>query len=121
MLVKTGWKPTLRNCTYEPQPDFVPDEVFKEAQAAKRNYNSGWEFWVWQTAQDYNVSQAEAEDACIRGLQREINRFKLVWGDKIGSWWEEYLDMKDIYSKVKHPEYLKELGYVHGTQPIKGD
>lgn len=119
MIIHTGWKPSLRNCTFPPQPEWVPDEVYKEALAAKRAYNSGWEFWVFQVSQDYNVSQALAEDACIRGLQKEINRFKLVWGDQIGNWWEDFLDMKDIFSKVRHPEYLKELGYAHGTQPIR--
>lgn len=118
-IILTAWKPSLRNCTFSEKPEWVPDEVYKEALAAKRAYNSGWEFWVFQVSQDYNVSQAEAEAACIRGLQKEINRFKLVWGDKIGTWWEEFLDMKDIFSKVRHPEYLPELGYAHGTQPIR--
>lgn len=120
-VILSSWKPSLRNCEYAERPDFVPDEVYLEALAAKRTYNSGWEFWVWQVAQDYNVSQAEAEDACIRGLRRAIERVKLVYGDQIGKWWEEFMDMKDIYSKVKHPIYLKELGYAHGTPPIRGE
>ena len=120
-LVQTGWKPSLRNCVYEPCPDFVPEEIYKSALAAKRTYNSEWEFWVWNVAQDYNVSQAEAEDACIRGLIKEINRIRLIYGDKIGNWWEDFMDMKDIYTKVQQPLWVLELGYKHGTPPIRGE
>lgn len=121
VTVVTGWKPSLRNCTYEERPEWVPDEVYKSALAAKRTYNSGWEFWVWQVAQDYNVSQALAEDACIRGLIKEINRTRLVYGDKIGNWWEDFMDMKSLYAKVSQPLWIPELGYAQGTPPIKGE
>lgn len=110
MIIQTGWKPTLRNVTYQDKPNFVPDWVYTMAMSAKYHYNSQWEFWVFKISQDYNCSQAEAEDACIRGIQKEINRFKFTYGDKIGNWFEEFLDMKDIFTKVQHPEYIKKLG-----------
>lgn len=110
MLIQAGWKPTLRNVVYQEKPDFVPDWVYTMAMNAKYHYNAQWEFWVFLVSQEYNVSQAQAEDACIRGIKKEINRFKLTYGDKIGTWFEEFLDMKDIFEKVKHPEYLPKLG-----------
>jgi hypothetical protein len=51
-----------------------------------------------------------AEDACIRGIQKEINRLKLIYGDRVGQWFEEFLDMGDIFRKVLHPDYLPKLG-----------
>lgn len=109
-MIVTGWKPSVRNCIYQEKPDFVPLWVYTQAMAAKKQYNAEWEFWVWRVSQDHNCSVALAEDACIRGIQKEINRCKLVWGDKVGRWFEEFLDMKDIFTKVQHPEYMKKLG-----------
>lgn len=111
MIVKTGWKPTLRNCVYKERPEEIPIHVYNEALAAKRYYNEHWEFWVWQTAQEYNVSIALAEDACIRGLRKAILQIYVVYGDKIGRWYEDFLDMKDIFNKVNYPIYLPKLGY----------
>lgn len=110
MLIQTGWKPTLRNVTYQEKPEWVPDWVYTTAMTAKNHYNARWEFWVYKVSLDYNCSQAEAEDACIRGIKKEINRYKFTYGDKVGSWFEDFLDMKDIFDKVKHPEYMKQLG-----------
>lgn len=73
-------------------------------------YNENWDFWVWQESIRHNKSIAETEDACIRGIQKEINRYKLVWGPKIGQWFEEFLEMGDIFRKVRHPDYLPKLG-----------
>jgi hypothetical protein len=109
-MILLGWQPKKRNVTYAPKQDFVPDWVYIEAQTAKKYYNEDWEFWVWQTAQDHNCSQALAEDACIRGIRKEILQLRFVYGDLIGKWFSEYLDMDDIFNKVKHPEYLKQLG-----------
>ena len=110
MLVSTAWKPRKRNIKLYPQPDYVPDWVYTQAITIKRAYNENWDFWVWQVSQADNVPLRIAEDACIRGIKKEINRFKLVYGPKVGQWFEEFLEMKDIFSKVKHPEYLAILG-----------
>lgn len=107
--VHTTWVPKKRNIFYQLCPVDIPEWVYIIAQNAKRFYNEDWEFWVWNVAQDYNVSQAEAEDACIRGIKKEILRMYLVWGNRVGRWFEEYLDMNDIFDKVKHPEYVNRL------------
>ena len=103
------WVPKLRQIILQPKPDFVPDWVYTEAITAKRFYNAEWEFWVFKIAQDYNCSQAKAEDACIRGIKKELAKMKFVYGDKIGKWFEEYLDMDSVFATVKHPEYTKKL------------
>lgn len=100
----------MRNITLQDKPDYVPDWVYTMAMSAKYHYNARWEFWVYLVSRDNNCSVAEAEDACIRGIKKEINRFKFTHGDKIGTWFEEFLDMKDIFSKVKHPDYIAKLG-----------
>jgi hypothetical protein len=105
VIVQTTWKPKLRNIVMTERPEWVPEWVYTEAITAKRFYNGMWEFWVWEEAKRNNVSQAVAEDACIRGLKTAIDRVKYVYGAKIGKWYEEFLDMKDIFTKVKHPEY----------------
>ena len=64
------------------------------------------------------LSQAEAEDACIRGIQKAFNQVYLVWGDKIGTWFEQFMELGDLMRKVDHPIYLPELGYKHGSKPI---
>lgn len=106
-----GWRPKRRNTYYQEKPEEIPDWVYTEAVTAKRFYNENWEFWVWQTAQDNNCSIAEAEDACIRGLRKAILQMHVVYGEKIGKWYEDYLQMGDIFSKVAHPTYLPKLGY----------
>lgn len=105
MIVQTTWRPSLRNVTFEDKPDWIPEWVYTEAVTAKRFYNAMWEFWVWEESKRHNCSQAIAEDACIRGLKTALDRVKFVYGDKIAKWYVEFLDMKDIFSKVKHPEY----------------
>jgi hypothetical protein len=111
MSLLLSWRPNKKQgVTFPVKPEWVPDWVYTQAMTAKRNYNENWEFWVWEVSKEYNVSVAEAEDACIRGIQREINRYKLVYGNKIGNWFEEFLDMGDIFSKVNHPIYLPKLG-----------
>ena len=109
MIVLPTWKPSLRNCQYQPRPEEIPIHVYNEALSAKRYYNASWEFWVWQTAQENNVSVAKAEDACIRGLKKAILQIYFVYGDKIGRWYEDFLDMGDIFNKVSHPIYLNKL------------
>ena|SRR2546429_326156 len=110
MLISTTWQPKKRNIKLYPKPDYVPDWVYTQALTIKRAYNENWEFWVWQVSQHDNVSLALAEDACIRGIKKEINRFKLVYGPKVGQWFEEFLEMGDIFRKVTHPDYLPKLG-----------
>jgi hypothetical protein len=106
-----SWRPKKRNCYYGVKPDNIPEWVYTEAVTAKRYYNENWEFWVYQIAHQNNCSQAIAEDACIRGLKKSILMIYVVYGDSIGKWYEEFLDMKDIFDKVSHPIYLPELGY----------
>ena len=113
------WKPNKRNITYAERPEWVPNEIYQVAVTSKRKYNEDWEFWVWEVAQNYNVSQAEAEDACIRGIKKEFYKIRFIYGPRVGQWFEEYLDMGDIFSKVKHPEYLPELGYRQGSMSIE--
>lgn len=109
MIVLNTWRPQMRHITYTERPDYVPEWVYAQAQAAKYAYNANWDFWVWDVSKQYNVSQAIAEDACIRGIKKEILRQYLVYGPKIGKWFEEFLDMGDIFTKVKHPTYLPKL------------
>lgn len=105
------WIPKRRSVTYPDKPDFVPDWLYVQAMTAKKHYNEEWEFWVYKVSLDFNCPVPKAEDACIRGIQKEINRCKLVYGDKLGVWFEQYLDMGDIFRKVQHPDYVKQLGY----------
>lgn len=104
------WQPKLRQIKLHERPEWIPKWIYIEAVTAKRFYNEQWEFWVWQESLKHNKSQAETEDACIRGLQKAINRIHLVYGSKIGKWYEEFLEMGDIFRKVKHPEYIAQLG-----------
>jgi hypothetical protein len=99
----------MRHITYTEKPDFVPDFVYSEAKAAKYHYNASWEFWVAEVAREYNCSQAMAEDACIRGIKKALARIGHVYGGQVAKWYEEFLDMSDIFTKVKHPEYTKKL------------
>jgi len=106
MLLPT-WQPKKRSVYYQEKPDWVDDWIYIEAVTAKRFYNEQWEFWVWQESLKENVSQAIAEDACIRGLRKALNRVRFVYGDRVGQWYEGFLEMGDIFSKVKHPEYTE--------------
>jgi hypothetical protein len=106
-----SWQPKKRNIGYSEKPEGIPDAIYTEALAAKRFYNEQWEFWVWDVSRTDNVPLHVAEDACIRGLQKAINRIKFVYGDRVGEWYERFLDMGDIFQKVKHPDYIKRLGY----------
>lgn len=104
------WMPKLRNVGHTAKPSEIPLSIYNEAVSAKRFYNEQWEFWVWEEAQRTNLPLPQVEDACIRGIQKAIHRAHLVYGDKIGKWYEEFLDMGDIFRKVNHPTYLKQLG-----------
>lgn len=117
-VIITAWRPNLRKCVFQDRPDYVPIEVYNEAMTHKRQYNAEWEYWVWNVSQQYNCSQAVAEDACIRGIKKEFAKMCFIWGDKIGKWFEDFMEMGDIFNKVKHPEYLPELGYGTGAKPI---
>lgn len=117
--VITTWQPKRKKVKIQEKPDWVPDEVYFSAAAAKRQFNQDWEFWVWGVAQQYNVSQAEAEVACMRGIKKEFYKMRLVYGPRIGTWFEEFLEMGDIFNKIAHPEYLPELGYRQGSMSIE--
>ena len=106
---KVSWQPKLRQVKIYPKPDYVPTEIYNEAMAALHHYNEQWEFWVFLEAQKANCSQAIAEDACIRGIRKELNKIKFVYGDKVGAWYEQFLDMGDLFNKVQHPIYIKKL------------
>jgi len=99
------WMPRKRNITYQEKPPEIPDAIYQEAVTAKRFYNEDWEFWVHLESVSNNRPVPETEDACIRAIQKAIYRCKLVYGDAIGEWYERFLDMGDIFRKVKHPEY----------------
>jgi hypothetical protein len=109
MPVLPSWRPKKRQVYYTERPEWIEDWVYTEALTAKRFYNENWEFWVWEESMRANVSQAIAEDACIRGLKKALNRIKFVYGDKVGQWYEDYLEMGDIFRRVHHPEYTKQL------------
>lgn len=117
--VQTTWKPSRRNIKIEERPEWVPQEIYDSALASKRQYNQDWEYWVWGVSQQYNVNQAEAEVACMRGIKKEFYKVKLVYGPRIGTWFEQFLDMGDIFNKISHPEYLPELGYRQGSMSIE--
>ena len=105
-----SWRPKKRNIRFTEKPEWVPQHIYNEALSAKKFYNEDWEFWVWQESLKANVSVAVAEDACIRGLKKALNRIQFIWGQEVSQWYLEFLDMGDIFSKVKHPEYLPRLG-----------
>jgi hypothetical protein len=104
-MFSLSWRPKLRHCVYQEKPEWLPDWIYTEAVTAKRFYNEQWEFWVWMESRDANVSQAIAEDACIRGFKKALDRVKFVYGSKVAKWYREYLEMDDILRKVRHPEY----------------
>jgi hypothetical protein len=101
------WMPKKRNVTYIEKPDWIPDWVYTNAVVAKRQYNEQWEYWVFLTSKDHNCSQALAEDACIRGIKKELDRLDFVYGPKIAQWFRQFLDMDSIISMVKHPTYTE--------------
>ena len=105
-----SWRPKKRNIRIQGRPEWLPEHIYNEALAAKRFYNEDWEIWVWQEAQAHNCSTALAEDAWIRGLKKALNRIQFIWGPKVSKWYIEFLDMGDIFSKVKLPEYKAQLG-----------
>ena len=105
-----SWRPKKRNIRVQEKPEWLPEYIYNEALAAKRFYNEDWEFWVWRESLAHNVSVPVAEDACIRGLKKALNRIQFVHGPKIAQWYIEFLDMGDIFRKVKMPDYLPQLG-----------
>ncbi len=109
-IVIPSWRPKKRQVTYSEKPLEIPDAIYQEAKVAKKSYNEEWEVWVYKVACQHNCPVAIAEDACIRGIQKEILQIKLVYGDKIGTWFENYLDMGEIFRMVNHPIYLPQLG-----------
>ena len=109
-MIVQSWRPRKRNIKYQEKPDWLPDYIYTEALAAKRFYNEEWEFWVYNESLNANKPLAETEDACIRGLKKALNRIEFVWGPKVAKWYIEFLDMGDIFRKVKMPEYLPQRG-----------
>ena len=120
-IIINTWKPSLRKIRFQPRPDYVPKAVYSEAVGAKRVYNEHWEFFVFHTSQEFNVSQQVAEEACLRGLKKEFNKMRVIWGDKVGIWFEDFMEMGDIFRKIKLPEYKAQLvEEVHGTPKASG-
>lgn len=107
-MIVTSWRPQKRPTYYQDKPEWVPEWVYVEAVTAKRYYNENWEYWVWQVAQEHNCSQANAEDACIRGLKKVLDQIDFVYGPKVAKWYREFMDMDSVFTKVVHPIYLKE-------------
>ena len=105
-MILPSWRPKKRSVYYAEKPDWIDGWVYTEALTAKKFYNEEWEFWVWREALDHNCSQAIAEDACIRGLKKALDQVRFVYGDKVGQWYLEYLEMGDVFRKVQHPEYI---------------
>lgn len=105
-----SWKPSIRNIKLYDRPDWVPEVVYTEAVGAKYNYNAMWEFVVHRTASDYNVSQQIAEEAMLRGLDKEFKKMHVIWGDRIGQWFEDFMEMGDIFTKIKLNSYQAKLG-----------
>ena len=108
--IHTTWVPKKRNVVFSLRPPDIPEWVYTLAMTAKKQYNEDWEYWVWNVSKDHNCSQAIAEDACIRGIKKEILRIYHIYGDHIGKWFEEFLDMDSVFRMVKHPEYVNKLG-----------
>lgn len=106
MLIPS-WRPKKRTVYYQDKPEWVPGDIYTEAVSAKRFYNENWEYWVYLTSLDANVSQATAEDACIRGLKKVMDQIDFVYGPKVAKWYREFMEMEDIFSKVVHPEYTE--------------
>lgn len=104
-MILPSWRPKKRSVYYQEKPEWVDGWVYTEALTAKKFYNEDWEFWVWQESLKENVSQAVAEDACIRGLKKALDQIKFAYGDKVAKWYLEFLDMGDIFRRVQHPEY----------------
>lgn len=101
-IVLPSWRPKFSNIDQNPvKPDFVPDEIYTYALAAKSQYNTNWEMWVYTESVLHNRPLAETEDACIRGIKKMFLQNRYVYGDKIGKWFEEFMDMDSIFSKVK--------------------
>lgn len=105
-MIVQSWRPKRRNVKYAEKPDWLPEQIYLEAKAAKRFYNEEWEFWVHIESIKANKNIAETEDACIRGLKKALDRIQFIWGPKVAKWYIEYLDMGDIFSKVKHAEII---------------
>lgn len=122
MTTITTWRPKKRSVRYTEKPEWVPDWIYTEAMTAKRFYNENWEYWVWLTSQDHNVSQAEAEDACIRGINTALLQIQVAYsqifgdaeGSKISNWFRQYLEMDELFKQVKHNEHNAQLGYTNG-------
>ncbi|OHE79021.1 MAG: hypothetical protein A3F67_10950 [Verrucomicrobia bacterium RIFCSPHIGHO2_12_FULL_41_10] len=95
-----GWSPKPHKVKYPAKPKEVPEWLYNEAKAAKRQYNENWEFWVYETAKQHDVSIEEAERACIRGISRELFKIKLIYGSMLAGWFENYLEMSSIFEKV---------------------
>lgn len=125
-VVITTWRPSLRKMIIQEKPDWLPEEIYKEAMAHKRHYNAEWEYWVWAVAEAHNCSQAVAEEACIRGIKKEFYKTRVAYtktygtelGNRIGLWFEQFMEMGDIFDKFRYPDYVPELGYGTGAKPI---
>lgn len=101
-LITSGWTPNEhRTLEYKPKPEGIPDWLYNEALAAKKQYNEGWEFWVQDVANTHNVTFGQAEIACIKGIDKACQRIYHLYGPRLGKWFVDYLEMESIFNKVK--------------------
>lgn len=100
-IILNRWEPDPnRVVRYNPRPKWVPESIYNEAVAAKKHYNEGWEGWVLDVSRRFNVTFEQAEIACLKGIKREAEYMKVVYGPKFGQWFIDYLEMDGIFDKV---------------------
>lgn len=97
-----SWRPKASHMdVVPPKPEWVPDWVYTNALSARHQYNTNWEMWVYMVSVQNNKPLAETEDACIRGIKKMFLQNRYVYGDKIGQWFEDFMDMDSIFSRVR--------------------
>ncbi len=102
-IITSSWTPNEhRTVGYKPKPENIPDFLYNEAVAAKKQYNENWEFWVQDVANTHNITFGQAEIACIKGIDRACQNVLSVYGPRLGKWFVDFLEMESVFSKVKN-------------------
>lgn len=102
-IITSTWTPNeYRTVSYQPKPEAIPDWLYSEALAAKKQYNEGWEFWVQDVANTHNITFGQAEIACIKGIDKACQNIKIQYGPRLGKWFIDFLEMESIFEKVKN-------------------
>lgn len=100
-IITSTWTPNEKRTTsYQPKPEQIPEWLYAQALAAKKQYNEGWEVWVQDVANKHNITFGQAEIACIKGIKRESDYIKQIYGPKLGGWFVDYLEMESVFNKV---------------------